>query len=135
VALGLRTIATGSSLHALPPGPIFGMKVEEIEDRRNNSGKREQRSDQNLEMNKNDAPLNKREKSPEQERKSVKKVQAREKEMLITPKEVLKKHFPTYEDSLLDRVLSQNDHNLIKTIQKLGSNHAHMVHSKQSGHK
>ncbi|CAG7817307.1 unnamed protein product, partial [Allacma fusca] len=47
-----------------------------------------------------------------------------------SPKDILKKLFPSYEDNLLNQALLQNDHNLVKTIQKLAPHTApHPMHS------
>lgn len=50
------------------------------------------------------------------------------------PKDILRKLFPSYDESILDHALLQNDHNLVKTIQKLAPHHHPHTPSCKSGH-
>jgi len=183
VALGLRTIATGASLRALPPGPIFGMKIADSEepptettassilsdsnkqtlrDRDEESASNEikvqksssEKVQQHHQQPQLQQPLmvptnpgyNEKTKTvtsnhPHGKRSSVHPHFGHQHNNTIAPtstpaaKEVLRKLFPTYDETLLDKVLTQNDHSLIKTIQKIGSHHSHFVtHGSKSGH-
>ncbi|CAL8071173.1 unnamed protein product [Orchesella dallaii] len=188
VALGLRTIATGSHMKALPQGPIFGMKISDAETCNNSKSpsssslKEVSPKSKKLEVKRSVSP------SPDESQVDStvestatsssstttpsasagieRKNGNREKhththphlahhhhqhhqnqhqthhlrsrspisspnnsgtgaEPVPTPKDILRKLFPSYDESILDHVLLQNDHNLVKTIQKLAPHHPH----------
>jgi hypothetical protein len=148
VALGLRTIATGNHLKALPPGPIYGMKVDEVEVpamesvikevhntscpnlnsnsiRKPSSGKKENGQGRNSNSGNNQGQNPEKERERQQYNSNTRCTMAEN----PTPKDILKKLFPSYEEGVLDQVLFQNDHSLVKTIQKLTPHHSHRPHS------
>ena len=143
VALGLRTIATGNHLKALPPGPIYGMKVDELEpqsvikelnttaahltqsSRKTSSAKKE-----NGNQHKGTSGNGSQNQNVDKERIQIQHTSTNHCTVSDspTPKDILKKLFPSYDDGLLDQVLSQNEQNLVKTIQKLTPHHTHHHH-------
>lgn len=139
VALGLRTIATGCHLQALPPGPIFGMKMldPQVHQVAPTSGTKEDTDRNELSPHNDSQPSStttstsiannlSTSKSHKSGNEGHHRVKIRKSQEVTThphesqsPKDVLKRLFPTYPEQLLDQVLLQNDHNLVKTIQKL----------------
>ena len=138
VALGLRTIATGNELKALPPGPIFGMKIADAEfplspqlkettttTTTTTSSKHEARIPKDH-ISRDSPPTPKEQKSPPLNiSSSLDDKNGSPTSEPPTPKDILRKLFPSYDEDLLDQVLLQNDHNLVKTIQKLAPQTPH----------
>jgi len=138
VAIGLRTIVTGNSVRALPPGPIFGMRVEDASESEIQIAPESERiRHQNAEIPKPSkaGSHSKRSESVSESKYAYNEIGNPGGNAPIppSPKDILKKLFPSYEEALLDQVLLQNDQNLVKTIHKLSPqpNHHHSRSGKE----
>ncbi|XP_067140291.1 doublesex- and mab-3-related transcription factor A2-like [Centruroides vittatus] len=128
IAMGLRAVATGTSISYLPPGPIFGMAITDPEDRDSDSDRDstnprcapEPTTTSSIEVGQNKPkpkPTNTNNNNKKNPSSAEASTPADFRPGRLSPLEILSRIFPTQKRTVLELVLQGCNGDLVKTIE------------------